>query len=103
MGGLLDRMQANADSFRQSYASANDLLNVAVGEALPWVIGLPVIKSKIPPFAQGALPQGAPVTLDKVERLATQLLAILQASYPPPPESPAQARHTNLIPFNKKE
>jgi len=102
MSALLERMQANAEALRKSYASANDLLNTAVGEAMPWVIGLPVIKSKIPPMIQGMMPQGAPYSLDKIERLTTQLLAILLASYPSEPESLAEARHTNLIPFKKE-
>jgi len=105
MDDLLERMQSNAEALRQSYASSNDLLNTAVGEALGWVIGLPVIKTRIPPFAHNMLPAGVPVSIDKVERLATQLLAILLASYPPKPESPVEARqsHTNLIPFKKEQ
>lgn len=78
---VVDRMTRNARMFSQNYASANDLLNAAVGESVPWVMGLPAVRGKIPPMFRNALPKGAPVTLDKIERLATQLLAILAASY----------------------
>ena len=81
MDELLERMRANAEHLSYSYPTANHLLNAAVGEAFPWVLGLPVVQNKIPPMFRNALPQGAPVTLDRVERLATQLVAILAASY----------------------
>ena len=78
---LLDRLQRNAAQLTRSYESANQLLDSAVGEAFPWVLGLPVVRGKIPPMFRNALPKGIPVTLDRLERLTTQLLAILLASY----------------------
>lgn len=85
MTDLLDRLDRNARQFQMSYASANQLLDAAVAEAFPWVLALPVVRGKVPPMFRNALPKGAPVTLDKLERLATQLVAILAASYGPQP------------------
>lgn len=91
MSDLLERLRRNAGPLRQNYNSANDLLGAAVGEAFPWVLGLPVVRGKIPAMFRNALPKGSPVTLDKLERLTTQLVAILAASYgsPGPNTTPA--------------
>lgn len=103
MDELLERMRANAEHLSYSYPTANHLLNAAVGEAFPWVLGLPVVQNKIPPMFRNALPQGAPVTLDRVERLATQLVAILAASYgmddrePHNPENSSAGRESRAV------
>lgn len=81
MSALLERLQRNAVPFQQSYANANQLLESAVGEAFPWVLGLPGVRGKVPAMFRNALPKGSTVTLEKLERLATQLVAILAASY----------------------
>lgn len=81
MADLMDRIQRNAAHLAKSYQKSNDLLNAAVGEAFPWVIGLPAVQKKIPSMFHKVLPQGIPVRLDYLERLATQLFAILAASY----------------------
>lgn len=81
MNELLARIEGNAVQYQRSYATAEQLLAAAVGEAFPWVLGLPVVRAKIPAAMRGFIPGGSPVTLDKLERLATQLVAILAASY----------------------
>lgn len=91
MTELLERLRRNATPLGQNYDSANELLGVAVGEAFPWVLGLPVVRGKIPAMFRNALPKGSPVTLDKLERLTTQLVAILAASYGSPNPNTAQA------------
>ncbi len=111
MTDLLDRLEMNSQQFSKSYNSANDLLNAAVAEAFPWVLGLPVVRSRIPQAMRGFIPRGVPVTPDKVERLATQLVAILAATYAtppandiaPPPEDPAQAARLQANILNFKE
>lgn len=85
---LLERLRVNAEHLSGSYRTAHELLNAAIAEAFPWVLGLPVVQQAIPPMFRNALPKGGAVTLDKIERLATQLVAILAASVPPPPEQP---------------
>ena len=80
---LMERIRRNAAHISTSYQSANALLDTAIMEAFPWVLGLPVVRGKIPPMFRAALPQGSQVTLDKLERLITQLYAILAASYTP--------------------
>lgn len=104
MTDLLDRLDRNARQFQMSYASANQLLDAAVAEAFPWVLGLPVVRGKVPPMFRNALPKGSPVTLDKLERLATQLVAILAASYGPQPGQDDEngAAVTELAPVSQK-
>lgn len=102
MAEITDRMSRNARMFSRNYESANDLLNAAVGESIPWVLGLPTVRGKIPPMFRNALPKGGAVTLDKIERLATQLLAILAASYAPEgpgnePDVQARAHPAKII------
>lgn len=98
MSVLLERIGGNAVQYQQSYPTSEHLLAAAVGEAFPWVLGLPVVRARIPSAMRGFIPGGSPVTLDKLERLATQLVAILAASYAPQDngagayeESPAEA------------
>lgn len=65
---LLERMLANAQQLTQSYGHANQILNTAVNDAMTW--GMPLVM-------QGVVPP-----VDRIERLTTQLLAILMATYP---------------------
>lgn len=68
MGKLFERLQNNAEQLNRQYQSANQILNDAVKEAMPWA-GTLAMSGKVP-------------TLDRIERLATQLVAILIASEP---------------------
>lgn len=65
---LPDRLVANAEGLARDYARANDILQSAVKDALPWAVPL---------AARGVVP-----TADKIERLCVQCLAILMATYP---------------------
>ena len=107
MNQLLARIQTNAAQYQRSYPTSEHLLAAAVGEAFPWVLGLPVVRAKIPSAMRGFIPGGSPVTLDKLERLATQLVAILAASYGPAgagmEESPAEAVRQQANIYNFKE
>lgn len=78
MSDLIKRLEANARQIEKSYERANDILNDAVKEAMPWAGQLAM---------QGRVP-----TLDRIERLATQLVAILLASEPSQ-KTVAQAVH----------
>lgn len=62
----IERMQANAEQLIEQYDSANRLLSDAMSEAMPWAMAL-ATQRKTP-----GLPQ--------LERLATQIIAILMAS-----------------------
>lgn len=64
----LVRMQANAEQLMEAYPSAVRLLNDAMNEAMPWAVAM---KTK-----------RRPPNLIQLERLATQILAILMASLP---------------------
>lgn len=82
MDKLFSRLRFNAEQIESQYQSANQILNDAVKEALPWASAL-AMQGRIPP-------------LDRIERLATQLVAILVASQPKPatpPPSKADAVH----------
>lgn len=68
MDSLFQRLRSNAEQMERQYQTANQILNDAVKEAMPWAAGLAM---------QGTVP-----SLDRIERLATQLLAILMASQP---------------------
>lgn len=68
MATLMERLETNARQLESQYARANDILNDAVKEAMPWAGQLAM---------QGRVPQ-----IDRIERLATQLIAILIASEP---------------------
>lgn len=65
---LMERLEKNACHMEQSYRRANDILNDAVKEAMPWA-GQLAMQGQVPP-------------IDRIERLATQLIAILIASEP---------------------
>ena len=69
---LLQRMEVNAEQFCESFPTAGALLQTAMMEAMPWVIQMKT---------QGMVPNKS-----QLERLATQILAILLASLPPEPE-----------------
>lgn len=89
MTELLDRMSRNARQFTRSYPSANVLLKNSVQEAMPWAMGL----------MRGRTP-----SLEQLERLATQILAILAVSYAPDPddnapEARSAAGPARVIPF----
>lgn len=98
--GLLQRLESNANRLQGAYASGYQLLDVAVTDAMPWVLGLPIVQSRIPEPLRPMFGRGRPVRLEDLELLTTRLLAILQASEPSampaasPPfsgSSPAQA------------
>lgn len=78
---LIQRMRLNAEHLMDSYPTSEALLRDAVREALPW--------------AGPAAMQGRPPNLPQLERLATQILAILMASQPPAPE-PGPAMPENV-------
>lgn len=65
---LTERLTSNAEHLMGQYPTANALLQVAIKEAVPWAMPL---------VTRGAVPD-----LPSIERLATQLLAILMASEP---------------------
>lgn len=64
----LERIVENARQLNQDYSHANQILQSAVKDAMPWAMPLAM---------QGAVP-----TIDKIEKLATQCVAILMATYP---------------------
>ena len=66
MSALIDRISMNAEAIMDQYSSANMLLADAMKEAMPWAMSL-VTSKKTP-------------TLPQLERLATQIVAILMAS-----------------------
>lgn len=69
-----ERLIENARRLNMDYDQANNILQVAVREAMPWA-GPLVMRGTIP-------------TIDKIERLCTQCLAILMATYPEDFEKP---------------
>lgn len=73
------RMAINAEHLMDGYPTAKHLLQSAVKEAMPWAITL---------HTKGRTP-----SLDQLERLGTQILAIILASTPstPPTDSPSTA------------
>lgn len=68
MSKAMQRIQKNAEHLMTQYGTARQLLNEAVKGALPWAGPLAM---------NGAVP-----SLAQVERLATQLVAIVMASEP---------------------
>lgn len=68
MHKVLERIEANAQQLIDTYPSANMLLSDAMKESMVWVV--PLVSSKKVP----SLPQ--------LEKLATQITAILMASTP---------------------
>lgn len=71
---LLSRMTANAEQMMEAYPRADILLRAAMQEAMPWAMAL---------GTKGRTPR-----LDQLERLGTQILAILLASHPDPAGAP---------------
>lgn len=69
-----ERLIENARRLTQDYDHANQILQTAVKEAMPWA-GPLVMQGRVP-------------TIDKIERLCTQCLAILMATYPEDFEKP---------------
>lgn len=65
---LPERMFENAKQLTTTYSHANQILHSAMRDAMPWAMPL---------ATQGVVP-----SIDKIERLATQLVAILMATYP---------------------
>lgn len=74
----LDRIAANAQGLIDQYDKATTLLSVAIKEAMPWAM---------PAVMNGSVPK-----VDQLERLCTQLLAIVLASQPSSSEPPKPAR-----------
>lgn len=72
----LERVLASAEQLTRDYSRANDILQEAVREAMPWAAPLAM---------RGSVP-----TIDKIERLAAQCLAILMATYPEDFEKPVR-------------
>ncbi len=72
---LLKRMEANAESLCEAYPTSGALLQTAVSEAMTWAPAL---------ISGGRMPHKM-----QLERLATQIMAILIASLPPEPEPAA--------------
>lgn len=79
---VMERIESNAQALIGQYPSANRLLQDAINEAVPWAMPL---------ATQGRIP-----SLDRIERLATQLIAIVIASSPSPNESPKLATVHNM-------
>lgn len=64
----LDRVVENAKRLNEDYTYANQILNEAIKDAMPWAVPL---------ATRGVVP-----SVDKIERLATQCMAVLMATYP---------------------
>lgn len=69
-----ERLIENAQRLNQDYDHANQILQAAIKDAMPWA-GALVMRGSVP-------------TIDKIERLCTQCLAILMATYPEDFEKP---------------
>lgn len=70
----LERIVENAKRVNNDYAYANQILNTAIKDAMPWAVAL---------ATRGVVP-----SVDKIERLCIQCLAILMATYPEDFEKP---------------
>ena len=77
---VLGRVEKNILPVLDSEQDANGFLGASIAEALPWLVSVPSIRAKIPKMVAGMLPSGIPVTAERVERLATQLLAVVVAT-----------------------
>lgn len=84
MSELMQRLEANATRLQTAYNSGYQLLDVAVTDAMPWVLGLPVVQKRIPEPLRPMFGRGRTVRLEDIELLTIRLLAILQASAPKP-------------------
>ena len=87
MPDLLQRLFRNAARLQSGYATSYQLLDVAATDAMPWVLGLPAVQSRLPGPLASLLGRGRPVRLEDIELLTTRLLAILMASEPRMPET----------------
>ena len=87
MSELMQRLEANATRLQAAYNSGYQLLDVAVTDAMPWVLGLPVVQNRIPEPLRPMFGRGRSVRLEDIELLTIRLLAILQASEPKPAKS----------------
>ena len=67
MPDVLERIEKNARQLMDTYPTSAALMQTAISEAMGWAVPLKM-KGKIP-------------GVDKLERLATQLVAILAATY----------------------
>lgn len=67
MPDVLERIEKNARQLMDTYPTSAALMQTAISEAMGWAVPLKV-NGKIP-------------GVDKLERLATQLVAILAATY----------------------
>lgn len=67
MPDVLERIEKNARQLMDTYPTSAALMQTAISEAMSWAVPLKM-KGKIP-------------GVDKLERLATQLVAILAATY----------------------
>ena len=74
---VLGRVEKNMLPVLDSEQDANGFLGASIAEALPWLIS---VRTKIPKMVAGMLPSGIPATAERVERLATQLLAVVVAT-----------------------
>lgn len=72
---LMHRLELGAEQYMEAFPTASALLQQSMMEAMPWVISLKT---------QGKTPNAL-----QLERLATQILAILMASLPREPEPAA--------------
>ena len=63
---VYERIRLNADQLMETYPTATRLLEDAMKEAMPWAMAL-AMQKRLPSLAQ-------------LERLATQLIAIVAAS-----------------------
>lgn len=77
---VLGRVEKNILPVLDSDQNAATFLGGSLFEALPWIISIPVIRAKIPKIVTNMLPSGVPPTAERIERLATQLLAIAVAT-----------------------
>ena len=77
---VLGRVEKNILPVLDSEQDANGFLGASIAEALPWLISVPRIRAKVPKMVAGMLPSGIPATAERVERLATQLLAVVVAT-----------------------
>lgn len=67
MPDVLERIEKNARQLMDTYPTSAALMQTAISEAMGWAVPLKM-RGKIP-------------GVDKLERLATQLVAILAATY----------------------
>lgn len=77
---VLGRVEKNILPVLDSEGDANAFLGASIAEALPWIISVPSIRSRIPKMVAGMLPSGVQPSAERVERLATQLLAVVAAT-----------------------